>query len=68
MVIVICILSIYVFFKTVGYAIYEYKDNSNKFARYYLYVFCNYFAYCSNCCNHLEVNTIILDVFKIIVL
>ncbi len=27
---VVIILSIYTFFKTIGYAIYEYKDNSNK--------------------------------------
>lgn len=27
---VILILSLYVFFKTIGYAIYEYSENSNK--------------------------------------
>ena len=30
MVIVISILSIFVFAKTIGYAIYEYKDNGSK--------------------------------------
>lgn len=32
MLFVIIILSIYSFLRTIGYAIYEYKDNSNKFA------------------------------------
>lgn len=29
---VILILSLYVFFKTIGYAIYEYSENSNRVA------------------------------------
>ncbi len=29
---IVIILSIFVFLKTIGYAIYEYKDNSNKIA------------------------------------
>ena len=32
MTIIVLILSIIVFVKTIGYAIYEYKDNNNKFA------------------------------------
>ena len=30
MIFIISILSIFVFIKTIGYAIYEYQDNSNK--------------------------------------
>ena len=30
MLFIISVLSLYVFLKTIGYAIYEYKDNSNK--------------------------------------
>ncbi len=29
---VVIILSVFAFYKTIGYAIYEYKDNSNKMA------------------------------------
>ncbi len=32
MIIIVLILSFYAFIKTVGYAIYEYQDNSNKIA------------------------------------
>ena len=32
MIFIILILSIFVFFRTLGYAIYEYKNNSNKTA------------------------------------
>ncbi len=32
MIIIVLILSIYAFIKTIGYAIYEYQDNSNKIA------------------------------------
>lgn len=30
MILIILILSLFVFIKTIGYAIYEYKENSNK--------------------------------------
>ncbi len=39
MIIVVLILSIIVFVKTIGYAIYEYKDNSNKFAAIIVSIF-----------------------------
>jgi len=36
---IILILSIIVFVKTIGYAIYEYKDNNNKFAGIVISIF-----------------------------
>lgn len=39
MIIVILILSIIVFLKTIGYAIYEYKDNNNKLAAIIVSIF-----------------------------
>lgn len=39
MLVIILVLSIIVFTKTIGYAIYEYKDNNNKFAGIVISVF-----------------------------
>ena len=39
MVIVVLILSIIVFVKTIGYAIYEYMDNNNKFVAIVVSIF-----------------------------
>ena len=36
---IILILSIIVFLKTIGYAIYEYKDNNNKFVAIVVSIF-----------------------------
>lgn len=36
---IILILSIIIFVKTIGYAIYEYKDNNNKFAAIIVTIF-----------------------------
>lgn len=36
---IILILSIIIFVKTIGYAIYEYKDNNNKFAGIVISIF-----------------------------
>lgn len=32
MILIVILLSVFAFFKTIGYAIYEFKDNSNKIA------------------------------------
>ena len=39
MLFIILILSIIVFIKTIGYAIYEYKDNNNKFTAVVVSIF-----------------------------
>ena len=36
---IVLFLSIFVFVKTIGYAIYEYNDNNNKFAGIVIIVF-----------------------------
>ena len=39
MLFIIIVLSLYVFLKTIGYAIYEYKDNSNRLVTIIMVIF-----------------------------
>lgn len=51
MVLIVILLSIFAFFKTIGYAIYEYKDNSNKIAG--IIIRASFFSEFNwSCCNN----------------